>query len=101
MRAKTTTRSRADIMEHHEEVARRTAGQRRINLIWESTQAIVAVSVTVTSLAVFSVLAMRDQWTTATLGMLSNAFFLVIGFYFGRTKHARSGGVGARPSQER
>lgn len=69
-------------------------GQRRINLIWELTQAFVALAVTFTTLFVSAVLVIRGNAESAAFLLLSNAFFLVIGFYFGRTNHSRSGGVG-------
>jgi len=69
-------------------------GQRRINLIWEITQAVVAVSVTLVTLGVAGQLSLRVPTDTAAALLLSNAFFLVIGFYFGRTNHQRIGGVG-------
>jgi Na+/phosphate symporter len=72
---------------------RHTLGQRRVNLIWETTQALIAVAVTLATLYVASVLALKDLGATAAFLLLSNAFFLVIGFYFGRTNHQRIGGV--------
>lgn len=69
-----------------------TAGQRRINLIWESTQALVAISVTVSTLYVAGSLALRGDNVGAFL-LLSNVFFLVIGTYFSRTNHQKTGGV--------
>lgn len=77
-----------------EEQDRKTAGQRQINRVWEYTQSFVAVAVTLSTLYVSSALAIRDQGETAAFLLLSNAFFLVIGFYFGRTNHQRTGGVG-------
>lgn len=73
---------------------RKTAGQRRINAIWEVTQAVIAVSVTAQTLRVAGSLAMNDKGEMGAFLLLSNAFFLVIGFYFGRTNHQRTGGVG-------
>jgi len=73
---------------------RHTLGQRTINKIWEGTQATVAVSVTAATLFVAAVLALRVGGDgSASMLLLSNAFFLVIGFYFGRTNHQRIGGV--------
>lgn len=72
---------------------RHTLGQRRINIIWELTQAFVAIAVTLATLWVAGNLALKDQGQTAAFLLLSNAFFLVIGFYFGRTNHQRVGGV--------
>jgi len=69
-------------------------GQRRINLIWEVTQAVVALSVTMVTLYVSAALTLSAKGDQAAALLLSNAFFLVIGFYFGRTNHQRVGGVG-------
>lgn len=76
--------------------AKRTAGQRTINAIWEVTQAIIAVSVTLDTLYIAAQLSLvvNGEKTDSAFLLLSNAFFLVIGFYFGRTNHTRSGGVG-------
>lgn len=76
-----------------EEENRHSLGQRRINLIWEATQAVIAVAVTGATLYVSANLALSDDRQTAAFLLLSNAFFLVIGFYFGRTNHQRIGGV--------
>lgn len=70
----------------------RTAGQRRVNLIWETTQSAIAVAVSGGTLIVAVRLALLGK--TDAVNLLSNAFFLVIGFYFGRTNHQRVGGVG-------
>lgn len=68
---------------------RHSYGQRRINLIWEVTQAVIAIVVTVATLYVASQLALRNEAQTAAFLLLSNAFFLVIGFYFSRSNHNR------------
>lgn len=68
-----------------------TASQRRVNLIWEITQALIAVAVTCTTLYVAAALSTKGEGESAAFLLLSNAFFLVIGFYFGRTNHARAG----------
>lgn len=65
---------------------RHTAGQRNINLIWEVTQAVIAIAVVIANLV--GAFYLPDQNP-----LLSNGFFLIIGFYFGRTNHARLGGV--------
>jgi hypothetical protein len=77
-----------------EQKAFTSSGQRRINLIWEITQALVALSVTGATLHVASVLSLSGNDKMAAFLLLSNAFFLVIGFYFGRNNHQRVGGVG-------
>jgi len=76
------------------ETARHFAGQRLINRVWEYTQATIAILVTTATLYVSSQLALSGVGEMAAFLLLSNAFFLVIGFYFGRTNHARSGGIG-------
>jgi hypothetical protein len=74
-------------------------GQRRVNLIWEFTQAAIAILVvaTVMGSAAYSVIAQKmDQIPT----IMSTAFGMVVGFYFGRTNHANTGGPGWRPPNQ-
>jgi len=72
-----------------------TKGQRRVNLIWEITQAIIAIIVTVSTMAV----AVRRSWSIDEYPViLSSAFFLIIGFYFSRTNHTAIGGTGTKPT---
>lgn len=68
-----------------------TYGQRRINLIWECTQAAVAITVT---LAMVS-----TAFTNNKNDTLTNAFFLIVGFYFSRTNHTQVGGIGPKPNE--
>ena len=63
-----------------------SASQRKVNLIWEYTQAAIAILVVVGAGASVFFLSNGSE-------LLSNAFFLVVGFYFGRTNHSRVGGV--------
>lgn len=67
----------------------KTAGQRRINMIWEYTQAGIALLVVLANVAYVFVAVICSKATQSEL--FANAFFLVIGFYFGRTNHARIG----------
>ena len=76
-----------------DETSVRTAGQRRINLLWEATQAVVAVSVTFGALYVSIWQATHGTPSDAAFLLLSNAFFLVIGTYITRTNHQKTGGV--------
>lgn len=69
-----------------------TAGQRRVNLIWEITQATVAF--TVTAAFVYAEIKKIDSTS------LKMAFSLVIGFYFSRTNHQAIGGVGKKPENK-
>lgn len=87
------------------EPALRTAGQRRINLIWELTQALIACLVVTTILGVSAKMVLAALGTAASekqVAFANQAFLflagvanLVIGFYFGRTNHQRIGGIGA------
>lgn len=80
---------------------RHSYGQRRINLIWEVTQAIIAIIVTMATLFVAASLALRGDGQTAAFLLLSNAFFLVIGFYFSRSNHNRINDTAARTGDDR
>jgi len=68
-----------------------TAGQRRINVIWEVTQALIALLIT--GAVVYAAIKKLDS------SVLTNAFFLIVGFYFSRTNHQAIGGIGWKPSQ--
>jgi hypothetical protein len=69
-----------------------TAGQRRVNLIWEFTQAGIAISVTLAMLYA-SINEIKAE-------ELKYAFFLIIGFYFSRTNHSAIGGIGKKPQSK-
>jgi len=75
-----------------------TAGQRRVNLIWEFTQATVALMVVGSNIMVWVHQSFTGAQTTTPEG-LTNALFLIVGFYFSRTNHAAIGGIGKKPSQ--
>lgn len=69
-----------------------TAGQRRVNLIWEFTQAIVAVSIT-WAIIYMSINRIENK-------ELYYAFFLIVSMYFVRTNHSLTGGVGKKNLNE-
>ena len=71
----------------------RTAGQRKINITWEYTQATIAIVVTVAVLGVAGWKVLKDPKDTEAFLLLSNVFFMVITTYFTRTNHTRVGGV--------
>lgn len=82
------------------ETSLRTGGQRRINLVWEITQAIVTVMVVGATLYIAGSLALssaesNDNRAAAFL-LLSNGFFMIVTAYYQRTNHTRTGGVGGR-----
>jgi hypothetical protein len=68
-----------------------TAGQRRVNLIWEFTQAIISIAVVATSMVLAATRSEKD-----IPSYVSNTLFLVVGFYFSRTNHSSVGGVGRK-----
>lgn len=70
-----------------------TQGQRRINLIWEATQAVIAI--TVTGANIYAALAGKESI------LLGNAFTLIIAIYFVRQNHIKVGGVGGTDSRSR
>ena len=67
-----------------------TQGQRTINLIWECTQGLIAILITV---AIIYCAVNKIQSPE-----LTNAFFLIVGFYFSRTNHSAIGGIGKKPN---
>ena len=86
---------------------RKTAGQRVINLIWETTQMRVALSVIWSSLFVAALLAVLGRWLGSPDLQLAAVVFLfgvanlVTGFYFGRTNHTKASGDGDVPRDTR
>lgn len=83
-----------------DETSLRTSGQRKINLIWEVTQAIVTVMVVGATLYIAGDLVLGgegdDDNRAAAFLLLSNAFFMIVTAYYQRTNHTRTGGVGGR-----
>ena len=65
-----------------------TAGQRKINLIWECTQGVIALMIT--AAVIYSVLNKIES------DVLTNAFFLIVSMYFVRTNHSLIGGIGIK-----
>jgi hypothetical protein len=82
-----------------EESDRVSAGQRAVNLIWETTQMRIALSVIWVALAVAALLAVGGKLAGTPDVQLAAVVFLfgvanlVTGFYFGRTNHQKIGGV--------
>jgi hypothetical protein len=74
------------------EIGKKTAGQRRINLIWEFTQGIIAVAITAAK--IYCSINKIDS------PELTNAFFLIVSMYFVRTNHHLIGGVGTKEENQ-
>lgn len=72
---------------------RKTQGQRNTNLMWEATQSVIAVIVTIALIY------------TSVMGIdaphLATAFTSIILLYFVRTNHTKIGGVGGTDSRTR
>lgn len=83
-----------------DETSLRTSGQRKINLIWEATQAVVTVLVVSSTLYIAGSLVLSSTSDNSDRGaaflLLSNAFFMIVTAYYQRTNHVRTGGVGGR-----
>ncbi len=84
---------------------RHTAGQRFTSLIWESTQALIAIFVIGTTLYIDGRVALMtdtiSQVQSSALMQLNVMAALVTGFYFGRTNHQKVGGVGGETAGTR
>jgi len=77
---------------------RTTAAQRKVNIMWEATQATIAIGVSLGTVATSAVLILRDgaAGSTTAFLLLSNAFFMIVTSYFQRTNHTRVGGIGQK-----
>lgn len=77
-----------------------TSRQSRINFLWEVNQALIAQIVVIGTIGagVHGYIVGNSKEVPVWLGV---AFGTVIGFYFGRTNHERTGGVGAKTGQRR
>lgn len=84
-----TTTAQEDVVYH---------GQQRVNLIWEYTQATIAIMVIVVNLATAAYLAI-DNRSKDHPEILSWTLALVIGFYFSRTNHTAVGGISPKPRE--
>lgn len=73
------------------------AGQRKVNLIWEYTQSLIAVFVVCTTM-ITGVIAMIRNMQIPTI--IAVAFGTIVGFYFSRTNHAAIGGIGPKAESE-
>lgn len=77
-----------------------TAGQRKINLIWEWTQAVISIAVVLSNMIVAVAMGLGVTGMGEFPLVLSSSLFLIVGFYFSRTNHAAIGGVGSKPSEK-
>jgi hypothetical protein len=75
-------------------------GQRKINLIWERTQAAIALIIVLANVSAWIAATVRGHDAASVPAGLTDALFVVVGFYYGRTNHQATGGVGPRPDNE-
>ena len=81
-----------------------SAGQRNINLIWETTQGQIAKYVilgtmSIDGISVLLSIVLNKDFTAAqglTLGFVNSLATGVVSFYFSRTNHTQVGGVGIK-----
>jgi len=86
-----------------------SGGQRHINVMWEGTQRLIALGVMATFLLVCLLIVVGQILGHETVEMppsLAGVVGYVIGSYFARTNHEKTGGVGqkggtARPYEGR
>ncbi len=93
----TATAERAAVVALQEGLTQ--AGQRKVNLVWEYTQTAIALLVVTATMGVAIYVTVAGKSEGQIPMVISGAFFLVTGFYFGRTNHARIGGVGAKEEE--
>lgn len=75
-----------------------TAGQRKVNLIWEFTQAGIAITVVAVNMIAALINVYRGLDVDVPM-ILSSSLFLIIGFYFSRTNHQAIGGTGRKVNE--
>lgn len=85
-----------------------TAGQRKVNIMWETTQARIALFTVITNLGLNAILCVvvvmfgievsvtQMALVTLCLQPVSLTTGIVIGFYFSRTNHVNIGGTGKK-----
>jgi hypothetical protein len=77
------------------------AGQRKVNLIWEYTQMVIALMVVGSACAAGLHATFAGQNGEQIPTILSALVGVVVGSYFQRTNHMNIGGVGHKPTDDR
>lgn len=72
-----------------------TAGQRKINLIWEYTQCFIAVFATIVVFILGTILSVQGRIEDFP-PFMALSYGLIVGFYFQRTNHSKIGGTGPK-----
>lgn len=68
-----------------------SASQRRVNIIWERTQQVIALTVVLSTMISGVYITIAGVGETRIPTILAVAFGTVVGFYFGRTKRDHRG----------
>lgn len=84
------------------------AGQRTVNLMWETTQGDISKYVILGAMAIngsvliLSMVLSKDLTAAQALalGFVNSLATGVVSFYFSRTNHTQIGGVGSKPNEE-
>jgi hypothetical protein len=91
---------------------RMTKGQQIVNLIWENTQArialfVIVVGMVINSIVIILMIILIREVTVVQVALISLCLQfinftsgIVIGFYFSRTNHQAIGGIGRKPRQK-
>lgn len=85
-----------------------TAGQRNVNLIWETTQGQIARFVILGTMFIDGAAAILSIWLSKdltaaqalTIGFVNSLAAMVTSFYFSRTNHTAIGGIGPKPHEK-
>lgn len=72
--------------------------QRRINLIWEYTQAIIALVVVLSTMVTGVYVIFVGRENVQIPNVIATAFGIVVGFYFSRNNHGANGS--SKPPQK-
>lgn len=86
------------------EIALKTENQRKVNLIWETTQQRIAyfsIGIAIGVGAAISFIGDDPGNKIAAFVFLTGQASLITGFYFGRTNHQKTGGVGSANDSSR
>lgn len=84
-----------------DELALRSGGQRRISLLWEMTQAAIAVMTVGTALWCCWWMIKTDKGSDSAFMLVGNVAILVVNMYFTRTNHTKVGGPGGESAGRR
>lgn len=74
----------------------KSQGQRALNMLWERTQAVIALEI-VNAAIIFAFVSLWTKPNEAASYFFVSAFSLVVGFYFSRVNHARIGDEPNKP----